>query len=262
MNIKEVIGEAIYTSPIFLLSIKDKNLIDYINNHLPYSIGIEIECSKSNKFDLNNFTNIPNILDVNIDDFEQRFRIPNGLKGLICLYNICEQLSINSKLNLDSGHHYHIDMTNTYHLITDKLIKDNKNWILNELDSWNYLGNYNSRNIEFNTNHNWVRFQKEFKTAEFRIGNMTFDYNIIVKRLIHASDIIKKLNNLIINKEDIIFEYPNINVIKINYLYNNNKLNNLYNKLNELNNINNINNTNNINDVNIKEIIKNRIIKI
>jgi hypothetical protein len=260
MKIEELIEEGVYTSPLALLSIKDNKLINKINEYLPYSIGIEIECGKLSNFSLSKFKNIPNILDVNIDDNEQRFRIPNGLCGLICLYNICNELKLNSSLNPASGHHYHIDMTYTYNLLSTEFIKSNKDWILTELDSWEYIGNYNYRNVEFNTNHNWVRFQECFRTAEFRIGNMTFDYEVIVKRLIHACKIIRKLNLQLIEKEHIIYTKPNFEQLKntIKYITYNSKLDYLTAQLASIKQ----NTVTELNNEEKKQIIKNRVIQI
>lgn len=257
MKIEELIEESIYTYPLALLSIKDKQLITKINEYLPYSIGIEIECNKSSNFNLNRFTNIPDIMSVNIDDYEQRFRIPNGLCGLICLYNICNELKVNSELNFGSGNHYHIDMTYTYHLLSDKFIKDNENWILKELDEWGYEGTYNRRTINFSANHNWMRFQNDFKTAEIRIGNMTFDYEVIVKRLIHACKIIRRLNLQLVNKEHITYNKPDFEKLKstIKYTTYNSKLEYLTAQLQNFK-------ENIITDEDKKQIIKNRIIQI
>ena len=257
MNMKEIIEEGVHTSPLTLLSIKDKDLIHTINNYLPYSIGIEIECNKSSNFDLNRFQNIPDIMEVDVDITEQRFRIPNGLSGLICLYNICNELKVNSELNPDSGHHYHVDMTNTYHLITSDIVKHTRDWMLNELDSWEYLGKYNARDITFTNNHNWVRFQDSFKTAEFRIGNMTFDYEVIVKRLIHACKIIQRLNKELTQFENILYNSPNIELLKLRSNNNTNiRLENLIRKLS------NFKQNVEVTNEEKKEIIKHRVIKI
>ena len=211
MEIKELIEDAIYSNPLVLLTIQDEALIQIINDYLPYRIGIEIECPKSKDFNLSDFTSIPDIMEVNITSQEQRFRIPNGLVGLICLFTICEQLKINSELNLESGHHYHIDMTNGFDQLTSEHINTNADWMLKELDSWGYTGNYNERIIDFSMSHHWVRFQPSFKTAEFRIGNMTFDYSIIVKRLIHACQIIKRLKSPLVNDE-IIYKKSSVDI--------------------------------------------------
>lgn len=187
------IVEAIYSNPLLLLSyIKYESILRNIDSFLPYSVGFEIECKQQEDFDISLFKNIPNILDVNCDSSEQRFRIPNGLKGMICLYHITQVLKINSLLD-DSGIHYHIDMTENYSLLNNENIQANEQWMLEELDKWDYQSDYNKRSVKFDCGHRWIRFQDNFKTAEFRIGEMSFDYKLIIKRMIHASSLIRRL---------------------------------------------------------------------
>jgi len=164
------------------------------------SVGIEIECDQSSFFDFNNFKSIKNILDVNIDSKEQRFRIPIGLSGLKVLYEICKQLKINSELNPLSGIHYHIDCTNDWLIIENNI--DNlkqQEWLLEELDTWEYKGTYNKR--EISETITWVRIQSMFKTLEFRIGEMTFDYTLMCKRIFHLTEIVNKLIILLSNNK-------------------------------------------------------------
>lgn len=163
--------------------------------YLPFSVGIEFECLKDENFNIKDFESIPTIIDINVDSNEQRFRIPKGLKGLQCLYNISEALKKNSLLNPLSGIHYHIDCTEIYDKFTDKNVQDNETWMLKELDSWGYRGTYNRRKIKFNCGHQWIRFQSYFKTMECRIGEMTFDYELLFKRITHLSDIVRKFKS-------------------------------------------------------------------
>jgi len=232
-TLNELIEESILTAPLALLNIKDSNTLDLINNYLPYSIGFEIECLKGPNFNEANYKSIPDLIHLECDSSEQRFRIPNGLKGLICLYNICEQLKVNSILNPDSGIHYHIDMTDCFKSITPHFVGKHSNFILTELDTWNYQGTYNKRECKIDERC-WVQFQRTFKTCEIRIGEMTFDYELLVKRMIHASKIVKKL------KEDL--RAPKVNFtdvdkeVIINYLQNsgvNSHSNKLIDSLNE-----------------------------
>lgn len=167
------------------------------NYYLPYSIGIEIECSQKPTFNIEDFNSIPHIIDVNCDLGEQRFRIPSGLKGLHCLYNISKSLKENSLLNPLSGIHYHVDCNRYYSKFTEEIIEDNAEWMLKELDSWGYRGTYNHRKIEFTSSHNWIRFQSVFKTMECRIGEMTFDYTLLIKRIFHLSSIVKRFNEIV-----------------------------------------------------------------
>ncbi len=191
-KLEELLERAVLTAPLSLLSIKDPIALDYINNMLPFSTGFEIECRQKDTYNINNFRNIPDIMAVNVDSGEQRYRIPNGLRGIICLYNISQQLNLNSELNPLSGIHYHVDMTKTFGSINNKFIEDNREWILKELESWEYDGNFNSKGIGYG--HYWVRLSQEHKTSEFRIGEMTFDYQLLIKRIVHCNSIVKKMN--------------------------------------------------------------------
>ena len=199
MSYSNIIEEAIYNNPKSLLSIKDKGLIKAINNYLPYSTGFEIECDYRTNYDVTCFQTIPNIMEVRNDKCEQRYRIPSGLTGLICLQDICEQLRLNSKMNMESGIHYHIDCTDWFSSITTENLKDNEEWILKELDKWEYKGTYNRREVFNGYGGYWVRTNNEFSTLEIRCGEMSFDYNYIVTKIIHANLIVKNLKNIIFN---------------------------------------------------------------
>ncbi len=192
----------IYFNPSTLLSIKNEKILDSINEYLPYSTGIEIECDYSSSFKQQNFLNIQDIVDVNCDSHEQRFRIPNHLKGLICLYNICEQLKKDCLLNPLSGIHLHIDMTDTFHLLTKEIVNDNKEWILKELDFWSEdikeTGQSRDCIIDIRC---WVNFSSDTKTAEFRIFAQSFNYDFIIARIIHCNKIIKRLKEYLISSQ-------------------------------------------------------------
>lgn len=189
----EIIREAIYSNPLVLLSITDLDIIDEINSYLPYSTGFEIECNYGPLYKVENFRAIPDIMDVQNDSGEQRYRIPTGLRGLVCLYNICEQLKLNSELNYGSGIHYHLNLSDCFSKITDNHIKENSDWILEELDTWGYPGQYNSR--ECSRQRCWCKYSDEHQTMEIRVGEMSFDYEVLVKRIIHGNEIIKRLKN-------------------------------------------------------------------
>lgn len=188
-ELKELIN-----TPLVLITLP-KEVIEQVNEFLPYSTGFEIECNKLSTFKDENFRIIPNILDVNCDSYEQRFRIPNGVAGFICLYNICEQLRLNSELNMGSGIHYHIDFTDCFVNLTTSFLEANSEWILNELDSWNYQGIYNKRNVS-QYSHTWMR-TNDLGTIEFRLGEMSFDYKVLVERIIHCNSIAKRLKDLL-----------------------------------------------------------------
>lgn len=202
---KKTLEEIVYKAPLVLLSIRDREIVDMANNYLPYSTGFEIECQKKSTYDESTFLNIPNFInDSYRTNNEQRYRIPNGVNGLICLYNICYHLGNNSLLNMGSGIHYHIDCTDTNDMALRNVVSSDAQFgpnILKELDTWNYGGTYNKRGISLLGAGNWIRYN-DLNTLEFRIGNMSFDYEVLVKQIIHANDIVRRWKNKIPNWND------------------------------------------------------------
>lgn len=190
---EENIKKILLTNPTYLRS--NPNIDKVSNFYLPYSIGFEIECERKDSFNLEEFSSIPNIMEVDIDADEHRFRIPNGLNGFKCLFDIHEALCKNSLLNKGSGIHYHVDFTDIFDdYVNKESIKFIEPYTLEELDNWKYKGTYNKRQVGLN-NRCWVNFQSCFKTAEIRIGEMTFDYELLVKRILDASRICKEVKN-------------------------------------------------------------------
>jgi hypothetical protein len=191
----QVLREMIFHSPLALTSLTDNHLIKVANSYLPYSTGIEVECAWLNPnimeyTDISPRCIIPNLMQSNHDNCEKRFRIPSGIKGMICLYNISEWLKENCGLNEQSGIHYHIDTGN---YISDFIHFDIKghHWMLDSLDSWGYKGHYNSRAIS-NTKTTWVALRQTKGTLEFRLGEMTFEYDLLIKRIIHCQNLTRK----------------------------------------------------------------------
>jgi len=185
---EELLKESVLTAPLALLSLKEPAHIQYVNSLLPYSTGFEIECSPIRDYTKEYreyFKRIPDIMEVNCDNNEQRFRIPNGIAGIICLFNICEALPKHLTQS-ESGIHYHVDATECFEQII--LPHTTNHWILDELDSWDFVGTFNSRAI----NSGWLRFNS-LRTLEFRCGNMSFEYPHLVKRIVHANDIVRRL---------------------------------------------------------------------
>jgi hypothetical protein len=195
----------VYNNPLALLTLKDQRDIDIVDSYLPYSTGFEIECSKANTFKDKYFNLIPDIMSIDCDGGEQRYRIPNGINGLLCLYNICNQLKLHSMLNMGSGIHYHIDCRGTFSKLVEHIGENPtyKESILKKLDTWNYMGTYNPRDIS--DGRKWVRMNSRYCTFEFRIGEMSFDYQVLVKRIIHANDIIRDLKREVTGKSHTTF---------------------------------------------------------
>lgn len=204
-----MIRTAIIGSPLSLINLRTEESIRYANSFLPFSTGFEIECPKSENYKESNFINIPYIMHVENDFSEQRYRIPSGLKGIVCLYLISEQLKINSELNPLSGIHYHVDCTEDYSTLINNL-KHHAEYILSELESWGYIDDEKAFNVKaVGGGFNWVRTNSQFSTLEFRIGEMTFDYELLFKRIFHCNEIVKTVKDRI----GIIYEEPKIEEI-------------------------------------------------
>ncbi len=182
---EESIEKILRSNPIFLKDTVEINKVADIL--LPYSTGIEIECDKRDDYDENDFKSIPDIMDVQTDSREQRYRIPSGLKGFKCLFNIYEALKENSIPNKDAGHHFHIDFTDSWKYINRRSTDYVKEYILSELDKWKYKGTYNHRES------NWIKWQDYFKTLEIRVCDMSFDYSYILNKILHCQEIAKKV---------------------------------------------------------------------
>jgi hypothetical protein len=191
-----VVREAVKQFPLPLLSLEDKlrKVADLI---LPYSTGIEIECNSSlnGEFLLNRC----GLMEVDCSHHEQRIRLKPGVEGMASLFKSCKILQENYELNNESGIHYHIDCTdissNDYEILRDKYSK-NPDFILKALKSWNYQGNYNSWKVGSHSGHpTAVRFNGDFRTVEFRIGEMTFDYELIMRRIISCQNIVRRMKS-------------------------------------------------------------------
>lgn len=201
------VKDYVFHSPLLLSTITDPKLIQLANDMMPKSVGIEIECNMEPTTITNSahnaiFRAIPNIIAVDNDSSEQRYRIPAGINGMIVLYKICELLKEHSTLNLGSGIHYHIDASNwmfsfssrnEFEEILSMYYENNTrfDWMLDRVNHWNYKGNYNSRIVS--TSKNAIRLHETNETIEFRTGEMTFDYELMIRRIISAQTIVKKL---------------------------------------------------------------------
>jgi len=192
---KTLITSLALTNPIALLMFKKEEEVNYINSLLPYSIGFEIECNSLENFDSTIFKVIPDIMHVNCDRGEKRFRIPNGIRGLICLHNICIMLPKQCTLNEGSGIHYHIDCTDVYTVThTSNFIKANNDWIIDELLGWGTVSDVTNPYAKCSTSRGWVRYSY-LNTIEFRVGEMTFDYTLIITRMFSCTSIVSKLKS-------------------------------------------------------------------
>ncbi len=191
-NIK-MIEEAIYKFPLSLNALDNTNLEMIVNDYLPYSMGMEFECY-ANKFNEDKFKKIPDIMDVDGCSSEIRFRIPNGIKGLVCLWHILIEVKKQVKIDLGSSNHYHTDFTDVWSKMSQDFKKAEIKWVLEELKTWGTAVNYDMIN-------SWYRWNT-LSTLEIRIGEPSFDYDVIVKRLIQCCDISKRVKFNLLSIEE------------------------------------------------------------
>lgn len=207
-----MIKDAVRQCPLSLVNIQGHS---YVNNILPYSTGIEMSIESTPFFDesiYKNFKNKPvtrylgnimeiiktefNLIDCDIDSNESKFRIKPGIEGMISLYNLCEFLKQYAIFNPSdkAGNHYHIDCSeiDSFWEFSSFITLTNNEWALDSLKSWNYKGSYNPYRIT-SRKDGVISFRERFSTIEFRLGESSFDYSLIIKRIIHAQNIVKKL---------------------------------------------------------------------
>lgn len=189
------LDDLIKTNPL-LLDSKDPEVIKVSDYYLPYSTGFEIECEVKAGVTKRDFDYIPNLLDLDINGYEQRFRIKTGIEGLKSLRLISDAMIKYGLFNPGSGIHYHVDCTDVYDSFTVENVDENAHWMYEELETWGYTGEYNKKIIHLH-NGRWIRFQSGFKTMEFRIGNMAFDYPTLFERIRHANDIVRRFKSAI-----------------------------------------------------------------
>ncbi len=183
--------DAVYKCPLFLS--QDERFRAIADQMLTRSIGIEFEATVKidHKIVLTTLAEkIPNIMDVDIDLLEQRFRIPPGIKGMLCLWEICELMK-EYCIPTDSGIHYHVDCPEFD--LFEKISLDYSpltQWMLDSVKCWNYKGTANKWVVSYQRTA--IKLHKDYRTIEYRIGEMSFDYELIIKRILHANNITNK----------------------------------------------------------------------
>jgi len=200
-----MVRDSVRHCPLPLIGIKGHN---YVNSLLPYSTGIEISIYTDFLRDVYKNDNIifikPKIIqDFNLLDFdfistELQFRIKPGVEGMVSLYNMCEFLKKYAAINPSdkAGNHYHIDCSEmkSFRYFRESTLSMNTDWILESLLSWNYKGSYNPYNVT-QEKRGVVSFRSDYRTIEFRLGETTFDYSLMIKRIIHAQNIVKRMKS-------------------------------------------------------------------
>lgn len=187
------IRAGVFYAPLLLSNLD----ADFVEKMFPYEVGIEWECAvKSSHKDVDEELIIlmqqNYIIEYSITLEETSVRFPKGLKGLQGLYLFCDILRRHYFFNNRSGIHIHVDFRGKrFGLFLLSTIAKQK-WILKSLDKWEYKGEWNQRKIGI-TKKNWVRYPTCYNTVEFRIFDMSFFYEEIVKYVLNVQNISKRL---------------------------------------------------------------------
>jgi hypothetical protein len=198
-----MVKDAVHQCPLPLVNL-DGKLREFAESFFPNSVGIEIECRPENdEYDYSEFYKIDGIIHIQGDGSEQRFRFANGVKGMVALYKASLLFKDHFLLNPQSGIHYHIDFTEHYEKLKGTYIIPARNegnipelnWMLKGLRNWNYKGYFNSWVVGINKNV--IRLHPNYHTIEYRIGEMTFDYSLLIKRIITCQRITEKLKRIL-----------------------------------------------------------------
>lgn len=192
--------DCVFHNPLGLscLPSKTRQLADW---YLPRDTGIEFEVMAPESLDftmLSNEVNALGLKDIAYSYKEQAFRICSGEEGMIQLYKLSHILKKHLLLNPGSGIHYHTSCPNiiskysNLNLLTKKSTSE---LFLKELDSWGYKGSYNMRGLDIMSKGSWINLRWDFNTVEYRIGEMTFDYDLLIKRIVHCHAITRKIES-------------------------------------------------------------------
>ena len=174
------------------------NLVDYDEDKGSYYARKE-----DNSYDSECFYTLKDIAKAHSFN-EHRIQIKSGLEGMISLYNILQDMRIHCAENAGSGLHYHTDLADptlskcpkgenrtpaaSFIHYSGKCPSEK---YLKMLDHWGYAESgftYNGRGFGTSNSGNapWVKYQDGFNTLEYRIGEMSFDYSLIIKRIINC----------------------------------------------------------------------------
>ncbi len=193
--------DCVFHNPLGLSCLPSKTR-QLANWYLPRDTGIEFEITfPEGPHNVQRMILDMKLMDCNWGTTEQTFRIRAGEAGMIELYKITQLLKKYYQLNPGSGIHYHTDCPiinydNQEDVRAALRVRASEPW-LKELDSWGYKGKYNSREIALASKGHWINMRPDFHTVEYRIGEMTFDYTLLMKRIVHCHSLTRKIERVI-----------------------------------------------------------------
>lgn len=192
-----------------------------INSMLPVDTGFEFEsygrvaipsesvyilCRNINAVDISCH------LDGDDGGHENKVRIRAGVDGAITLWKFLNLLKERTRFNDKGCIHYHVGIRDFYTYIPSQVRYGNSNtteWakfqrliepILQELDTWGYQEEISGSQRRRISECKWsyVRIHPGHYTAEFRIGEPSYDYQTVMKRVIHIHQLVKKMRMIVL----------------------------------------------------------------
>lgn len=205
--------DCVFHNPLGLSCLPSKTR-QLTNWYLPRDTGIEFEIVQPDNFyNQDNYLKPIDKLGLKNIDYsykEQAFRICSGEKGMIQLYKLSHILKKYFQLNPGSGIHYHTSCPAINTSNCSKILDNNTTGesFLKQLDCWDYKGAYNQREFRVMSKGSWINLRWDFNTVEYRIGEMTFDYDLLIKRIVHCHSITRKIENYIklLDKKNVVPE--------------------------------------------------------
>ncbi len=200
----------LFLNPTILDNLKEHNneytkLEEQAIYYLPYNTGIEIECDVQPNWSSSLYNELDLVANAS-STFEQRIQIYPGLRGAVTLYKYLEILQ-QYGIHTTSGIHIHIDVSKFIKYVYDdgkfalvaseskslgEYFQKHSEFILKELDTWGYKGTYNRREVRVHKG-GWFGYRSEKNSVEIRICEMTFDYRVLIRRIVHCQYIVKYL---------------------------------------------------------------------
>lgn len=209
-----MIRKAVRTNPKVLTALKDPKKIAYANSFLPKDTGIEFEVAlihdntaeglyryyiKSNHIDYSLVRNTMTGFNRDTASYpEKRFRIKNGVQGMIQLFNISLFMTKYGLLNEKSVIHMHVG--------TEIIPKTKYSWMTSTsspIEVTNLAKKYlhlfdpsmhDLHNRSELTKQNWINFNSRYNTLEYRGIPLSFKYSHLIRYAIICQNITQFVN--------------------------------------------------------------------
>lgn len=252
-KIREAVKRFPYLIPMYMKDPTFDPKITYgiMKKILPLRFSIEFEClgtiNENKTIDSKKHGNQFGVYSLNRDKWTNESNDPNywanqqslnehrvsvlGFRQLVGFHKVLETMKSDLISCPGSGIHIHIDISP---FIPDK-IEDRRGtyerWLENirnqmvinldmvyEIFGSKYTGEYNRKSCRIDQKGNWVNIRSGFKTIEFRIGELTFDYeeliDIVIKLQKLTKEVMRKAHKISLQKGYNITKYHPLREVK------------------------------------------------